>query len=329
MAGQTSFWLLFKHAALSGYFVRRLAGIEINLFLVSLFLFFALRLVPGDVTLSILTENSSAEQRDAFRNQHGLNKPPIQQYFHWAGHALTGDLDKSFRSNLPVASEFRSRLPVTLEIVVLSFGFSSLIGIAGGILAATRQDSFWDYGARFVAIFGTSVPSFLLLTLMLILPARWFGYAPPFGAISIVAHPLDNLRLFVPPTLMLAVGGSAGLIRLTRTAMLDVLRQDYLRTARSKGLSEKAVIMKHGFRNALLPVLTLLGLQLGFLLGGSIIVESIMGLPGLGTWALTAIQAKDYPIVLAFALYAACMLMAISLCVDILYAFLDPRIRYS
>lgn len=218
---------------------------------------------------------------------------------------------------------------MTMEIVILSFVFTSVMGITGGIIAATKQDSAWDYGARFMAIFGISIPSFLLLTLMLILPARWFDYAPPFGAIHFLEAPIDNLKLFVPPTLLLAIGGSASLLRLTRTAMLDVLRQDYLRTARSKGLAERAVIFKHAVRNALPPVLTFMGLQLSTLLGGSIIVEQVMGLPGLGSWALAAIQSKDYPIVLAFSIYAASVLMFISLVVDLIYAFLDPRVRYS
>ncbi|MGE0057842.1 MAG: ABC transporter permease [Dehalococcoidia bacterium] len=314
---------------MSGYVFRRLIGIGINLFLVSLFLFFSLRLVPGDLTLTILTESSTEAQREQFRAEHGLDKPPLQQYANWLTDALQGDLNKSFRSSQAVSKEFLFRLPVTLEVVFFSFLFTSVFGVVGGVLAATRQDSFWDYGVRFIAILGISVPSFLLLTLMLILPARWAGYAPPFGATRILEAPIENLQLFIPPTLMLAIGGSAGLIRLTRTAMLDVLRQDYLRTARSKGLASKVVIMRHAFPNALPPVLTFMSLQLSFLLGGSIIVESVMGLPGLGTWALQAIQSKDYPIVMAFSLYSALMLMVISLLVDLLYGFLDPRIRYS
>jgi peptide/nickel transport system permease protein len=312
-----------------GYLARRFIGIVLNLLLVSLLLFSLLRLVPGDITLTILTESSTAEQRAAFREQHGLDKGWFEQYVNWLTNALQGNLDKSFRSGLNVSDEFKSRFPVTMEIVVLSFFFTSVIGITGGILAATRQDGPWDYGVRFMAIFGISIPSFLLLTLMLTLPARWFDYAPPFGAIHFFEAPFDNLRLFVPPTLLLAVGGSATLMRLTRTAMLDVLRQDYLRTARSKGLAEKTVIMKHAVRNALPPVLTFMGLQLSTLLGGSIIVEQVMALPGLGSWALAAIQSKDYPIVLAFSMYAAAALMVISLAVDLLYAFLDPRVRYS
>jgi peptide/nickel transport system permease protein len=314
---------------MSAYIARRLVGVAINLFLVSLFVFFTLRLIPGDIVAGTLGESSTAEQRAEFAHLHNLDKGPLQQYVIWAKHAVVGNLGISIRSNLPVTNEFERRLPITLEVVVLSFTFTTIIGIVGGVLAATRQDSAWDYGVRFVAIFGISVPSFLLLTLLLVLPARWLHYAPPFGAVRFMHSPVKNLQLMVPPTLMLAIGGSAGLIRLTRTAMLDVLRQDYLRTARSKGLPERTVIIKHALRNAIPPVLTLLGLQLGFLLGGSIIVEQVVGLPGLGTWALPAIQSKDIPIIMAFSFYAAAVLMFMTLAVDLLYAFVDPRIRYS
>jgi peptide/nickel transport system permease protein len=168
-----------------------------------------------------------------------------------------------------------------------------------------------------------------LLTLLLLIPARLWGYAPPFGATNPFADPLDNLRLFLPPTLLLSIGGSAVLMRFTRSGFLEVMRQDYIRTARAKGLSERLVTMRHAFRNALPPVLTLAGLQLGGLLGGSIVLERVMGLPGLGSWALDAIQLKDYPIVMIVGLYTAMNLMVISLIIDLSYGLIDPRIRYG
>jgi len=311
------------------YVAGRISGIVLNLFLVSIFLFFALRLVPGDPTLTILGDSSTDEQREQFREEEGLNKPALQQYLNWAKNALQGDFGDSFRSRSAVFDEFLRRLPVTLEVLVLSFAFTTVFGIFGGMVAATRQDSLWDYLFRFIAVLGASVPSFLLLTLMLILPARWAGYSPPFGATDLFEEPVDNLLLFVPPTLMLSIGGSAGLIRLTRTAMLDVLRQDYMRTARSKGLAGNEVILRHAFPNAFPVILTFMGLRLAFLLEGSVILEFIMGIPGLGSWALAAIQVQDYPIIMVFSLYAAAALMSISLVVDVLYAYLDPRIRYS
>jgi peptide/nickel transport system permease protein len=182
---------------------------------------------------------------------------------------------------------------------------------------------------RLFSIFGLSVPSFVLLTCLLIFPARWWSYAPKFGATSFLDDPGHNLELLLPATFMLAVGASATLMRLTRSAFLEVVRQDYVRTARAKGLRERAVILRHELRNALLPVLTLLGLQLGGLLGGSIILESVLGLPGLGTWAVAAISINDYPVVMTVALYTAVVVMTINLLVDLSYAVLDPRVRLT
>lgn len=311
------------------YITRRLIGLAINLVIISLFLFFTLRFLPGDPTTTILTETSTEESRNAFRELHGLNDPPFVQYLNWSSGVLTGDLGMSLRTGLPVRDEFSRRLPITLEIVILSFTFTTLFGVAGGVIAAIRQDSAWDYGVRFIAIFGISIPSFLILTLLLILPARWWGYAPPFGATEFFDTPVKNLQLLVPPTFLLAISGSAVLMRFTRTAMLDVLRQDYMRTARSKGLAERTVILRHAIRNALPTVLTFMGLQISTLLGGSVILESVFALPGLGTWGLAALRAQDFPIFLIFALYAAGALMLVNLVVDLLYAVLDPRITYT
>jgi peptide/nickel transport system permease protein len=180
---------------------------------------------------------------------------------------------------------------------------------------------------RVFAIFGLAVPNFLILTLLLIVPARIWGYAPPFGATNPFDSPVDNLRLFIPPTLLLSISSSAVLMRFTRSGFLEVLRQDYIRTARAKGLEERVVTMRHAFRNALPPVLTLAGLQLGGLLSGSIILERVMGLPGLGTWTLDAIGNKDIPVVMIVSLYTATVLMTINLVIDLAYGLIDPRIR--
>jgi peptide/nickel transport system permease protein len=314
---------------MTGYIVRRLVGVGVNLVLVSIFIFFSMKLVPGDLTMIILTERSTEEQRAAFRKEHGLDKPQLEQYLSWAGNVIQGDFGKSYRTGISVADEFKSRAPITLEVAFLSFTFTSILGVTGGLIAATRQDTYSDYLVRSTAILGTSIPSFLMLTLLLIIPALLFNYAPPFGAVRFADDPISNLQLVVPPAFILAIGGSATLMRLTRTAMLDVMRQDYLRTARSKGLTETSVVFRHALRNALPPILTYMGLQIGFLLSGSIILEQILGLPGLGTWNLLAITAKDYPIVMIFSLFAAAILMTVNLLMDLLYAYLDPRIRYS
>lgn len=312
---------------MTAYLSKRLLGFAINLFLVSIFVFTLLRLVPGDAAANILGQDASPENLERFREAHGLHGSLVEQYARWAGGIVRGDFGTSLWSHTSVTATFFSRLPVTLEIVVLSFTFTLLLGITAGTLSALRQNSLTDISVRVFAIFGLAVPNFLILTLLLVMPAWYFGYAPPFGATNPFADPLNNLRLFVPPTLLLAIGSSAVLMRFTRSGFLEVLRQDYIRTARAKGLKERVITVRHAFRNALPPVLTLAGLQLGGLLGGSIILERVMGLPGLGVWTLDAIQNKDTPVVMLVSMYSAIVLMSINLVIDLMYALIDPRIR--
>lgn len=311
------------------YLVRRLLALCTNLFLVSVFTFSALRLIPGDVTGAVLGQTASPAQIQAFRHSRGLDRPPAVQYVRWIEGALSGDLGKSFITSTPVSSDFAARLPVTLEVVFLSFFFATSIGLVFGALSALRQGSSIDHTVRLISFLGLSIPNFLILTCLLIFPALWWGYAPPFGATRFAAAPFDNLRLFLPATLALAFGASATQMRFNRSAFLEVMRQDYVRTARAKGLRDWTVVVRHEVRNALAPVLTLAGLQLGTLLSGSIILEQILGLPGLGTWTLASVTAKDYPVVMAVTLYAALAVMLISLAVDLLYAVIDPRVRYA
>jgi len=313
----------------TAYVARRILGLLLNLILVSMFVFTMLRLVPGDAATAILGVNANPENVMQFKREHGLTGSLVEQYVDWAGGILTGDFGKSLRGNTSVTETFLSRFPVTLEIVLLSFTFTVFFGVTSGVFSALRQNSVMDIAVRFVATLGIAVPNFLLLTLLLLIPARLWGYAPPFGATNPFADPFDNLRLFLPPTLLLSIGSSAVLMRFTRSGFLEVMRQDYIRTARAKGLAERVVTIRHAFRNALPPVLTLAGLQLGALLGGSIILERVMGLPGLGSWALDAIQLKDYPVVMIVAVYTALNLMVISLIIDLSYGLIDPRIRYE
>ncbi|HWO73965.1 MAG TPA: ABC transporter permease [Dehalococcoidia bacterium] len=314
---------------MTAYVARRILGLLLNLVLVSMFVFTMLRLVPGDAATAILGVNANPENVMQFKREHGLTGSLVEQYVDWAGGILTGDFGKSLRGNTSVTETFLSRFPVTLEIVLLSFTFTVFFGVTSGVFSALRQNSVMDIAVRFVATLGIAVPNFLLLTLLLLIPARLWGYAPPFGATNPFADPFDNLRLFLPPTLLLSIGSSAVLMRFTRSGFLEVMRQDYIRTARAKGLAERVVTIRHAFRNALPPVLTLAGLQLGALLGGSIILERVMGLPGLGSWALDAIQLKDYPVVMIVAVYTALNLMVISLIIDLSYGLIDPRIRYE
>jgi peptide/nickel transport system permease protein len=313
---------------MTSYIARRLLGLVLNLVLVSIFVFTMLRMVPGDAATAILGVNANPENVAQFKKEHGLSGSHVEQYLDWAGGLLTGDFGTSLRGGTSVTDTFLDRFPVTLEIVFLSFLFTVLFGITFGIFSALRQNSAMDVGVRFFSTLGIAVPNFLLLTLLLLIPARLWGYAPPFGATNPFDDPFDNLRLFLPPTLLLALGSSAVLMRFTRSGFLEIMRQDYIRTARAKGLSERLVTMRHAFRNALPPILTLAGLQLGGLLGGSIVLERVMGLPGLGSWALDAIQIKDYPVVMIVGVYSALNLMVISLIIDLSYGLIDPRIRY-
>lgn len=314
---------------MQGYIARRVLLILLNLVLVAVIIFGALRFVPSNIAAGVLGVNATPEQYKAFNHKYDLDAPPFEQFLRWSGGILRGDFGRSFRTDIPVSTEFQQRLPITVEVVFWSFLFATVMGVSFGAISAMRQNSPVDYGVRLFSIFGLSVPNFLLLTCLLIFPARWWGYAPSFGAVSFFARPADNLQLFVPATFLLAVGSAASLMRLTRSAFLEVVRQDYVRTARAKGLRERAVILRHELRNALLPVMTLVGIQLGGLLGGSIILEQIMGLPGLGQWVISAIAINDYPVIMAIALYAAMAVMLISLMVDLSYALLDPRVRLS
>jgi peptide/nickel transport system permease protein len=304
-------------------------GFIINLVLVSFFVFGLLRMVPGDAAANILGQDATPENLIKFREEHGLNGSFLEQYWRWASGIFEGDFGKSLWSHTAVTSEFFNRLPITLEIVLLSFSFTLTLGITAGILSALRQNSIADISIRVFAILGLAVPQFLLLTILLIVPARLFGYAPPFGATDPFSDPLSNLQLFIPPTLLLSVGSSAVLMRFTRSGFLEVMRQDYIRTARAKGLEERVITMRHAFRNALPPVITLAGLQLGGLLSGSIILEVVMGLPGLGVWTIDAIENKDIPVVMIVSMYSALVLMSINLIIDLSYGLIDPRIRFS
>jgi peptide/nickel transport system permease protein len=311
------------------YIIKRLAAMVVNLAIIMVLIFMALQIVPGDAAASILGQDTTPEQVEAFRAKHGLDRPVHEQFLSWAGGILTGDMGKSFRSGIDVSAEFKRRLPVTMEIVVLGFVFTTVMGLSFGVISALRQNSTADYSVRVFAVLGLSIPNFFLITLLLIIPAKLWGYAPPFGSVSFLGDPVANLKLFVPPVFLVAVASAATVMRLTRSAFLEVMRQDYVRTAYAKGLNERTVIIRHQMKNALGPVITLSGVQVANLMSGTVIVEQIMGIPGLGRWSLEAIQGGDYPVVMAFVLYVAVVVMFINLIIDLAYGLLDPRIRYG
>jgi peptide/nickel transport system permease protein len=313
----------------ASYALRRIIFFVPVLLITSLITFFAINLVPVEPWIIFLGQDALPEQIDGFNHTHGLDKPILERYADWLVGMVQGDPGSSFLGGRSIQHEMRDRFPVTAMIMLFTVGFTVFFGMVFGTLAAVFQDSPIDYFVRFFAIFMGSIPDFYALTLLLILPAILWNYSPPFGYVPPWEDPWRNVRQVVPPTFLLSIGGSVLLMRLARSSMLEVLRQDYIRTARSKGLAERVVILRHALRNALIPVLTIAGGLAGALLGGAIILERITALPGLGQYTLIAVREQDHAVVMALTMYAVLLIVSTNLIVDLLYAVVDPRIRYQ
>ncbi len=312
------------------YIIRRLLIGIVMLFILSVTVFILLRIVPGDPAKMRCGLGCKDEQIEAIRKEMGLDKSYPAQYGDWISGVLTGDLGTSNVNFRPVGESIKKRLPVTLELMVLTLGFTVLIGIPAGVVSAVFRNSPGDYVVRMFAILGLAVPNFWVATLVLILPSIWWNYAPPIGVYhGLFEDPLTNLRQMLPPAAVLSIGSAAGIMRLTRSSLLEVLRQDYMRTARAKGLNRGAIILRHGMKNSLIPVVTVLGLQMAGLLGGALIAEQIFTLPGLGDFTFQSLGKKDFDVVQTMTLYAGITVIGLNLIVDVSYAWLDPRIRYS
>ncbi len=311
------------------YIVRRLLGM-VPTFLVLLFLAVAmLRFIPGNIVDLMLEGQTGAHNvnRTVLEHRLGLDQSLPVQYIHYLGGVLHGDLGHSLWNQQGVTGMLVQRLPPTLEMVVLAVLISLLIAVPIGALSAIRQDSFLDYLLRSAAILGLSVPNFALATMVLIFPALWFHWTPPLNYKPLSEDPGANLGQMIIPALILGVGLSASIVRLLRATMLEVLREDYIRTAWSKGLRERTIVLRHSARNALIPVVTLFGIQVAFLLSGSVIMEQIYAVPGVGRLLLDAIGQRDYPVVQGVTVVVALWVMLINLAVDVSYAYLDPRLR--
>jgi len=311
------------------YAIRRLLFFIPVLVLLSMITFVAARLLPGDEALLLLGTDAPRSSVHSFRVQYGLDDPVPVQYLHWAAGLLHGDPGLSMQGGKNIGRELKARLPVTATIMVLSFTFTVVIGVSFGSIAAVKQDRLPDYAVRLISVVGLSIPEFFMLTLLLLIPAILWRYAPPFGYIPFWEDPARAAKQFLPPTLLLAFGQSALLMRLTRSALLEVLRSDYVRTANSKGLAEQVVFLRHALRNALIPVITVSGAIIGSLLGGSLILENITSLPGLGQYTFGAVTHRDYNVIMSMTMYAALVVMTMNLVVDLLYGALDPRIKYQ
>jgi peptide/nickel transport system permease protein len=313
------------------YVARRLLLMVPSLVGISLAVFLLLRMIPGDVIDALLgTELTlSPEARASLRRVLGLDVPIHVQYLTWIWAAVTGDLGRSLRSSQPVLDLLLLRLPVTAELAVLSLLLSVATAIPLGVVSAVHRNSRIDFAARTFGLLGLSLPSFWLATMLILGASVWLRWLPPIIFVSFRDDPLENLKQMLLPTISLAMPLIAVTMRLTRSAMLEVLRQDYVRTARAKGLRERTVVYRHALRNALVPVVTIVGIQMGHLLGGAVIIEQIFGLPGVGWMLLQGIYQRDYPVVQGGVLFVAVVFLVLNLLVDLLYAYLDPRIKYG
>ena len=316
-----------------GYIIRRLLLVIPTLFILSLIVFFSVRFIPGDTIDAMLgTVDFSAEvDREALERMLGLDAPAHVQYVRWLGDILLhASLGNSLVGNRDaVAQTIAGRLPVTIQLGLMSIVIGVVIAVPVGIYSAIRQDTAADYAGRSVAIVGLATPNFWLAMMVMLYPAIWWGWAPPMELIRFMEDPAGSVGVFIIPSLILGTYLAAATMRITRTMMLEVLRQDYIRTAWSKGLKERMVVMRHAVTNALIPIVTLVGLQLPILVGGSVIMENIFNLPGLGRLMLSALTDRDYPLVSGINLFFGTAVVVINLMIDLLYGYLDPRVRYQ
>ncbi len=310
------------------YLAKRLLIAVPSLLIASLIVFTLPRLLPGDAVQLMLAEKAYAKDVDELRAKLGLDRPLVVQYVEWLGRVTRGDLGESLWTRRPVLQELGQRLPVTLELAFFALAFALAIAVPVGVISAARADTLQDYVARSAAILGLSVPGFWLATLLIVLPAIWWGWRPVAEFTEFGTNPLAHVAQFLLPALILGVAAGAALMRLTRGMLLEVLRQDYVRTAWAKGLGERVIVLKHGLRNAIIPVVTLLGTQLPQIFGGTVVIETVFGLPGMSRFLFDAISQRDYPVIQGVNLVVVSTVVLINLAVDALDAVLDPRIRY-
>jgi peptide/nickel transport system permease protein len=323
------------------YIIRRLLLVIPTVILTSLIIFFMMRILPGDIIDAILASGGGDVELDraAIEHQLGLDAPLLTQYGRWAGVVpqadgsfsgiFQGDLGVSWWSGVPVVKVVDSAWPLTLELSVMALIITQLIALPIGIYSAIRQDDWGDYIGRSFAILLISVPYFWVATLIIVFPARWWGYMPPIMFIRLTEDPIGNLKMLIVPAIVLGMVLCGITMRMTRTMMLEVLRQDYIRTAWAKGLRERVVVIRHTLKNALIPVITVVGINVPFLIGGTVIIEQIFVLPGMGRLIIKAVFERDYPLINGIMLLFAGVIVLVNLMVDLTYAYLDPRIHYK
>lgn len=312
---------------------QRLIAFIPTLIGISILVFGAIRLVPGDIISATLGTEAgmlTQAQRASLERYYGLDKPPLEQYFVWMGEALQGNLGQSVRHGRPVTELIAEHFPLTLELALLAVIIALLVGVPFGLISAIRHNTWIDFAGRLFALIGLAVPNFLLGTLIIFALSVYFGILPNAGNyVDFTEDPLRNLQQLIFPAITLGFAFAASVMRMTRSSMLEVLGEDYVRTARSKGLRERTVITRHSLRNALIPVVTLVGIEMGYLLGGTFIIEQIFALPGLGRLLINAISQREYALVQGIVLFIAINFVIINLLVDLVYAAIDPRISYD
>jgi peptide/nickel transport system permease protein len=327
------------------YIIRRLLLIIPTLLIVSIVIFLLIRLIPGSAvdaiigTMEAMTGSKLVVDRAAIEQALGLDQPLLIQYGRWIGVVpqvdggfsgiLQANFGKSIWGGSNVLEEIAVRWPVTIELGFMGLIVAQIIALPIGIYSALRQDTWGDYIGRSIAIGSIAVPGFWLATLVIIFPSLWWGISPPLGVIPFFEDPIGNLAMFITPAIVLGMAMAGHTMRMTRTMMLEVLRQDYIRTAWAKGLKERAVILRHALKNALIPVVTIIGLQMPIMIGGTVIIEQIFVLPGMGRLFLRAVFLRDYPIVSGVAFVFGAGMVLINLIVDLTYGFLDPRVHYK
>src|SRR5262245_28496268 len=311
------------------YLVQRLVGMLLMLVIISIVSYSMVRLLPGDPVNAIFGDGGNPAVMAAVRADLGLDQPAAQYYFVWVGRLLRGDFGRSIQSNKPVLETLASQLVPTVELTIMASLVTGVIALPLGILAAVRRGTALDWGASVFAVLGLSVPNFFLGILLIFVFSLLLGWLPPSGWRDPFRDPLQSIRYMVLPSVALGLAFAASIMRQVRSGLVEVLNLDYMRTARAKGLGDRQAIIRHALRNSLIPVVTVVGLMIGRLLGGAVVVETIFAIPGIGRTVVDAIFGRDYPVIQCAVLLIAGVVLVVNLIVDLLYALIDPRIRYN
>jgi peptide/nickel transport system permease protein len=309
--------------------LRRLVQAIPVLLFASIIVFSILQFVPGDPATNIAGPDASDHDVQVIRERLGLNKPLPEQYLIWIGHALRGDLGDSFRNDRPVSELLTDALGPTLELTLSAFAIEIVLGVALGVMAGTRLHSMWDWGLSAFTMLGIAIPHFVLGLMLLYVVSFRLGWLPVGGNVPLTDNPIEGVKYLLLPALVLGLTGGAVLARFVRTSIAEVMDQDYVRTARAKGLRARTVVMQHALRNGLIPVVTVMALQFATLLTGSVVVENVFSRPGVGRLVVGAVQARDYPVVQGSLLFLVVGFILVNLAADLMYGFLDPRIRVN